>query len=106
MTFYLPILGPDYTAKMPGHWLGETAMLSLTREAIVSDIYTGQIEGVERILEIDEAAGTVKDVTKEIAIDVGDMSFADGETPFSKLCRWLDDNGAGYWTEDEIRRIA
>jgi len=99
MTIYLPIIDGPYETKNPAAWLREAPLTGLTRDAVVKDILDGQIEDVARILEIDEAAGTVKDVTTEIANDVCDGTWGEGREPFASLRRWLDCHaeGVGYY---------
>lgn len=100
MPFYLPIIRGPYGVNSTDKadvWMREMPLASLTREEVVSDIERGQIEDVVRVLEIDEAAGTVRDVTKEIAIEVGDLTFGNLTPPFDDLRDWLDTHKAGYF---------
>ena len=102
--FYLPIMpGPYYagTATRPAdarQWVSESPLLS--RAEIVSDIWSGQIDPPPaRILEIDPAAGTVRDVTKAIAQEVGNRSV--DHDPYPDLCDWLDHHRAEYTRADD-----
>ena len=99
MTFYLPIIDGPYETKNLTAWLREAPLTGLTRDAVVKDILDGQIEDVERILEIDEAAGTVKNVITEIANAVCDETWGEGREPFASLRTWLDRHadGVGYY---------
>lgn len=97
MLLYLPILEGPYSAACPTDWINETPLMALTRENVVKDILDGQIEPPPaRILEINLVAGTVKDVTKEIAAAVGERSLTEELTPYRDLRDWLDQYGAEY----------
>ena len=99
MPFYLPILKGPYSKPTPTDWIGEAPLACLTREQVVKDIESGQIDPAPvRVLEIDEQAGTVKDVTSIIAQDVGDLSLNEAsEPPFDDLRDWLDKHKAIYF---------
>ena len=99
MPFYLPILPGPYgkDTDKTEVWMQECPLSCLTREDVVEQIASGQFETPARVLEIDEEAGTVKDVTADIAIDVGDLTFGTCEPPFPALADWLDDYRAGYF---------
>ena len=98
-TIYLPIIDGPYELKNPTQWIREAPLTGLTRGAVIKDILDGQIEDVARVLEIDEAAGTCRDVTTEIANDVCDATWGEERAPFSKLRTWLDRHadGVGYY---------
>ena len=102
MAFYLPIITGPYDLKNPTTWLREAPLTGLTRAAVVKDILDGQIEDVERVLEIDEAAGTCRDVTTEIANAVCDETWGAQDAPFASLRTWLDKHadGVGYYIPD------
>lgn len=99
--FYLPILAGPYSAEDPRDWMQENA-LYIERAVLAEDIRGGHIDPPPvRILEINETAKTVSDITRDIAIDVGDASFGDRAEPFKELREWLDQNGAGYYSEPD-----
>jgi hypothetical protein len=98
-TFYLPVLPGPYS---PGskdkfeHWMQECPLSCLTRQDVVEQIASGQFENPARVLEIDEAAGTVRDVTAAIAGEVGDLSWRQNKPPFPELRDWLERHHAPY----------
>ena len=96
--FYLPIHEAPYSPSEPGQWVGETPLLE--RKAIAKNIFDGDISPPERILEIDADSGTAKDVTREIAADVGALSFEPNpycEEPYADLAKWLGLHRAEYY---------
>lgn len=107
-TIYLPIIRGPYHKTDPGQWITELPLSAMTREFIVADIRSGQIENVDRILEINEADGTCRDATTDIANDVCDATWGAQEEPFADLREWLDyhSKGVGYWTKPEERRAS
>lgn len=101
-TIYLPIIRGPYHKTDPGQWITELPLSAMTREALVRDIHAGQIENVDRILEINEADGTCRDATTDIANDVCAASWTAGEAPFADLRNWLEYHSTrcDYWTDD------
>ncbi len=101
MTFYLPILPGPYSKSTPTDWVGECPLASMTREEVIKDIERGQISPPTRVLVINESAGTVRDVTADIAIDVGDLTFGPAEPVDAderyELVDWLDHHKAGWY---------
>ena len=89
-TIYLPIIRGPYTKSDPSPYTSELSLAGMTREFIVADIRSGQIENVDRILEINEADGTCRDATTDIANDVCDATWGAQEEPFADLRKWLD----------------
>lgn len=97
--FYLPILAGPYSAEDPRDWMQENA-LYIERAVLAEDIRGGHIDPPPvRILEINETAKTVSDITRDIAIDVGDASFGDRAEPFKELREWLEKHDAGYYNQ-------
>jgi hypothetical protein len=105
---YLPIIRGPYTKSDPSPYTTELSLAGMTREFIVADIRSGQIENVDRILEINEADGTCRDATTDIANDVCAASWNAGEAPFADLRNWLEYHSTrcDYWTEDNHERRA
>lgn len=101
MTFYLPILPGPYGVNSTDRkdvWMQECPLNCLTRKDVVEQIHSGQFDCPARVLEIDEEAGTVKDVTEEIAEEVGDLTFGHYQAPWDGLRDWLDEHKAGYFS--------
>ena len=112
MTFYLPILPGPYGAKSQDKWdcwISETPLVMLTREDVVADIERGQIDPPPaRVLAINEAAGTVIDVTADIAHEVGKATFGQGynaSEPFPALRDWLELHKADFFEQRELRYV-
>lgn len=96
---YLPIIRGPYTKSDPSPYTSELSLAGMTRESLVRDIHSGQIENVDRILEINEADGTCRDATGDVAKAVGQSFMMDGSEPWADLASWLDWHSAPYVDE-------
>jgi len=65
----------------------------------VEGIYSGQFESPARVLEIDEQAGNVRDVTLIIAGEVGEYSWSKTKPPHDELRDWLEAHHVPYCYE-------
>lgn len=80
--FYLPEIGSKGGSFFPELRTGDT-----TKATIVADIASAQHDDVRRVIEIDLAAGTSKDVSREIAQAVLDIILTD----YSRVPTWCRD---------------
>lgn len=80
--FYLPEIGSKGGSFFPELRTGDT-----TKATIVADIASAQHDDVRRVIEIDLAAGTSKDVSREIAQAVLDVILTD----YSRVPMWCRD---------------
>lgn len=80
--FYLPEIGSKGGSFFPELRTGDT-----TKATIVADIASAQHDDVRRVIEIDLAAGTSKDVSREIAQAVLDVILTD----YSRVPAWCRD---------------
>lgn len=104
MKFYLPTFsGPHSPADESGHTI-ELTFNQMQREALVALIHSGKFDRdgePETILEIDGALGTVRNVTADIAAEVGDLSFADRCEPYPQLRDWLNKHRADFYQHED-----
>lgn len=95
--FCIAIHSGPYSPKLPGEWTYESALMD--RADIAKAIHSGDIGIPDRVLEIDEATGTVTNITDDIAIDVSDITWGLSRQPFPELIDWLDQFDVGYFKE-------
>jgi hypothetical protein len=102
MKFYLPLMsGPYQAPKVVGDWVQEGELFA-DRITLGNEIATGELYAPPKmILEIDTDRGTAKDITREIALAVGERSNLEQSPPFDELRDWLDAHGAKYFRDDE-----
>lgn len=79
MTDIYYIVERDF-GKLGREWTGTSED---TRRAVLHDIYRGDIEDVLKVLEIDEEAGTCRNVTEDFARELLDRAVAEdfGQIP-------------------------
>ena len=82
------------TARVRGAWFGELDRDTNSRQSTIDAIRTGEVDPV-KVLEVDERAGTCRDVTDEI------MAQADREAEPEPAPRTLADRIA--WEFDHER---
>ena len=101
--FYLPEIG-----SKGGSFFPELRSSDTSKATIVADIASAQHDDVRRVIEIDLAAGTSRDVSKEIAQAVLEAILMD----YSRVPMWCrdfieDHLGAGYVSRAEAwERVA
>jgi hypothetical protein len=89
---FIIVCGPNPAFDYDGVWCDETIHTSF--DDVVKWVHEMQTEpsDIDRIIEIDLAFGTSRDVTKDVSKQVS--SICDGEEP-RDLIDWLDNNG--HW---------
>lgn len=99
--FYLPIMPAPFSPKSNSEWVGDGELYGEVY-SIAADIKSGQIDPApDRVIEVDETAGTVRDVTREVAVVIGEHTIADGEEPDAALQSWLRSHGAEYYQDGD-----
>lgn len=100
MRFYLPVF-THYNPKDGLDWTQESVLALLTRDNVVEAILAGEWHDLpSRVLEIDDEAGVCRNVTAELAADVGDRTYQGRpypEEPRAELKSWLDRFGSDYF---------
>lgn len=81
----------------------ESVLEKCDRVAVVTDILEGQydIGRIDRVIEIDVAAGTAKDESAEIAAEVARRSYARDEEPSEVAQAFLRSHNIGYYEAPE-----
>lgn len=100
MRFYLPVF-THYNPKDGLDWTPESVLALLTRDNVVEAIITGEWHDLpSRVLEIDDAAECCRDVTAELAAEVGNRTYEAAPYPVApraELQSWLDRFGVVYF---------
>ena len=78
---------PPEIASKGGSFFPELRSSDTTKATIVADIASAQHDDVRRVIEIDLAAGTSRDVSREIAQAVLDVILTD----YSRVPAWCRD---------------
>jgi len=92
MQFYIPVI-----AHPAGDYIEERNLDACTREQVINDIFSGQIEDVTQVWCIDTETGRLLEVIEDIAIDVGQRTFERADEPHEELADWLDARGVEYF---------
>lgn len=90
-TFTIVIRKGPYSAnKIPGDWMGETELQTLKQ--VINDIGEGQIDAddIRQIVEIDLVAGTSRDVTQFVAIEVWREFDCNNLFAWKEMREWLE----------------
>jgi hypothetical protein len=96
MQIYLPINGTPWAEKQPEPWISELPLSLMTREGIIQAVYSADwVHSPKNIYLIDTDAGTVTDVTKEIALAVRALLYARDETA-RDLADWFYSLGIDF----------
>jgi hypothetical protein len=69
-TMYVMIIAGPYSKDDQSSWVHERPLSSMSRERIINDIRSGQVECVQRIIRIDLKMGTAYDDTASIAKEI------------------------------------
>lgn len=77
-----------------------------SRDRIVSDIWSGEVDDLTQIVEIDLDAGTAREISADVYTAVAEHSFIVGAEPYRDLADELDARGLEYLTQGEVDREA
>jgi len=82
--------GPYNDRTIPGDWMGETELQ--TTAQVITDIGEGQIDAddIRQIIEIDLVAGTSRDVTQLVAIEVWRGFDCNNLFAWKEMREWLE----------------
>ena len=85
--------GPYNERTTPTDWISETPIQTFAE--VVKDVIDGQVdaEDIAKVLTIDPAAGTVTDVTAEVAELVWQDYDANNHYAYSEMKAWLESFG-------------
>ena len=100
-TLYIPII-----THKSGDCIYERDVAICTFDAVVDDIYHGQIEDVARVICVDLDAGTSTDATQEVAEAVGQRTIHELRESWSNLAKWLNRHRVDFYSaaDEEIER--
>lgn len=86
---YIPIEGPS--KFYPAGNLPELDLHDCTLSTIVRYIYSGELEDVQRVLQVDETTGRCADVVRQVAEMVVDLCEVEQREPHLDLRNWLQE---------------
>lgn len=69
-TLYVMIIAGPYSKDDKSSWVHERSMSSMTRDKVIDEIRSGQVECVQRIIRIDLKMGNAYDDTASIAKEI------------------------------------
>lgn len=86
----------DFGPRIGHSWI-ERHVNETGRSTLINDLIGGQIENPVRILEVDPAEGTSRDVTEDVAKALADWSNSTSEPLSRSLISFIHDNAGAAW---------